>query len=301
MKKGTPPTLITTSKTLTANDPGLYYSVLNIPFPNGSPAICKINSAFDTVRVKAIPNPSFTVSNTLALVCPGQSATITATGIGTNTLAYIWSSQTGTISSTSQMVSSPSSSMDIYTVTAKNILTSCTASETVYVNSYTLSQEQIQYSKNPICLGDSVKLSYNGAVSYSWSTANNNSFIFVKPNSATDYSLQLTDANGCTDSKFVRINIDKECDIKIYNSVTPNDDNVNDVWFIDNINRFPKNHVSIFNRWGQLVYETNGYDNVTNFWPPKNASNKIFSSTYFYVLDLNNGTAKIKGWIELIR
>lgn len=90
------------------------------------------------------------------------------------------------------------------------------------------------------------------------------------------------------------------CLVKIYSGVTPNGDGNNDVWTIDNISEFPNNHVSIFNRWGLKVYETNGYNNTTNSWPEKNESNKYPPSTYFYVLNLGNGSV-LKGWVELIK
>lgn len=91
------------------------------------------------------------------------------------------------------------------------------------------------------------------------------------------------------------------CRIKIYTAVSPNDDGSNDSWQIDNISEFPANHVSIYNRWGQQVFETHGYDNVSKFWPTKEDLNKLVSSTYFYVINLGDGTSSLKGWVELIK
>lgn len=100
------------------------------------------------------------------------------------------------------------------------------------------------------------------------------------------YPITISDKNG-------------PCRVKIYNAVTPNNDGNNDVWTIDNISEFPDNHVSIYNRWGGLVYETKGYNNLNKAWPQKEDTNKLIPSTYFYVLSLGNGTV-LKGWIELI-
>jgi len=91
------------------------------------------------------------------------------------------------------------------------------------------------------------------------------------------------------------------CLVKIYSAVTPNGDNNNDVFQIDNITDFPENHVTIFNRWGQQVFETHGYDNVTKFWPSKDDVNKLVPSTYFYVINLGNGSSSLRGWVELIK
>lgn len=89
------------------------------------------------------------------------------------------------------------------------------------------------------------------------------------------------------------------CKVKIYTGVTPNGDGENDVWIIDNIDEFPNNHVVIFNRWGLKVFETNGYNNTTKAWPAKGETANLVPSTYFYVLNLGNGTV-LKGWVELI-
>jgi len=82
---------------------------------------------------------------------------------------------------------------------------------------------------------------------------------------------------------------------EIYSSVTPNDDGTNDTWIIKGIERYPLNNVSIFNRYGDLVYEVEGYNNSTNVWNGK--SNKgIFSGTslpdgsYFYVVKVGKET-----------
>jgi len=91
------------------------------------------------------------------------------------------------------------------------------------------------------------------------------------------------------------------CKVKIYNAVTYNGDGINDYFIIDNISDFPDNNVIIFNRWGLKVFETNGYDNVTKFWPNKNDAGGLPSSTYFYVINLGNGTPALKGWVELIK
>ncbi len=93
------------------------------------------------------------------------------------------------------------------------------------------------------------------------------------------------------------------CQITIYNGMTPNGDGVNDYFAIDNIEQFPGNIVSIYNRWGQRLAEIKDYDNKDSAhrWegtmPPSN--NTAPSGTYFYIIDLNNGTKPVKGWLEL--
>jgi gliding motility-associated-like protein len=91
------------------------------------------------------------------------------------------------------------------------------------------------------------------------------------------------------------------CGLTVPNGITPNGDNRNDTWVIDNIDLYPFNAVKIFNRWGQEVYSAKGYDNVTKFWPNSNYLSKTSSTTYFYIIDPGNGVKPMRGWIEVVR
>jgi gliding motility-associated-like protein len=88
------------------------------------------------------------------------------------------------------------------------------------------------------------------------------------------------------------------CQITVYNGFTPDGDGINDTWTIDNIENFPNNTVSIFNRWGSKVWNTSNYDNIQNRWDGKNSDGAdLTSGTYFYVIEIENGAKK--GWVEL--
>ena len=77
---------------------------------------------------------------------------------------------------------------------------------------------------------------------------------------------------------------------------------------IKNINEYPDNHVSLFNRYGHLIFETEGYVNNVNAWDGR--SNKgirfggdlVPDGTYFYVIEYeDNGETKLlKGFIEVL-
>ncbi len=97
------------------------------------------------------------------------------------------------------------------------------------------------------------------------------------------------------------LNSTEACRLVVYSGVTPNRDGQNDTWFIENITEFPANRVSIYNRWGVLLYDEQGYDNVTKFWPKEEMLNKLVSSTYFYIIELGDGSKPLKGWVELIK
>lgn len=90
------------------------------------------------------------------------------------------------------------------------------------------------------------------------------------------------------------------CQITVYNGFTPDGDGLNDNWLIENIESFPNNTVTIFNRWGNKLWSTENYNNTSNVWDGKTQSGAVLTSgTYFYIIELENGTGIKKGWVEL--
>jgi gliding motility-associated-like protein len=90
------------------------------------------------------------------------------------------------------------------------------------------------------------------------------------------------------------------CLLTVFNGFTPDGDGLNDNWVIENIENFPNNSVSIFNRWGNKIWSTSNYDNVSNVWNGKTQGGATLTSgTYFYIIEIDNGSAVKKGWVEL--
>jgi gliding motility-associated-like protein len=86
-----------------------------------------------------------------------------------------------------------------------------------------------------------------------------------------------------------------------YNIITPNNDKLNDFFVIENIEHYPNSVLTIFNRWGNKIYETKGYQNN---WGGYKSGNILPNSTYFYVLELNAprvGRDYINGMISILR
>jgi gliding motility-associated-like protein/uncharacterized repeat protein (TIGR01451 family) len=75
--------------------------------------------------------------------------------------------------------------------------------------------------------------------------------------------------------------------IKTYEILTPNDDGLNEHFVIVGIESFPNNMVKIYNRWGSLVFQTSGYNNIDNYWEGLNKDKKKLPvGVYYYVIDL---------------
>ena len=90
-----------------------------------------------------------------------------------------------------------------------------------------------------------------------------------------------------------------EDDFEFYNGFSPNGDGKNDYWEIPMLVNFPKNTVTILNRWGVEVWKHDDYDNDKVKFVGKNMNNEDLSDgTYYYVivygLFIKNGCVFIK-------
>ena len=109
---------------------------------------------------------------------------------------------------------------------------------------------------------------------------------------------QDTDDDGLPDYR------DVDQGITIYEGFSPG--GTNETWIIDGIQAFPNNTVQVFNRWGNKVYEVDGYDNVDRVWRgDSNVSslggNEVPDGTYFYIVDLGEGDPPRTGYVVVNR
>lgn len=90
------------------------------------------------------------------------------------------------------------------------------------------------------------------------------------------------------------------CQITVFSAFSPNGDGLNDAWVIEDIDQFPNNTVTIYNRWGNKLAGFTNYDNKNNAWKGESPAGTIVpNGTYFFVIELNNGTGYKKGWVEV--
>ena len=93
--------------------------------------------------------------------------------------------------------------------------------------------------------------------------------------------------------------------LHVFNEFSPNDDGVNDFFKIECISRYPNNILKVYNRWGNIVFEKQGYDNswdgTSNGRATVNTRKQLPVGTYFYVLDLGDGTQPTQDWLYINR
>jgi len=98
----------------------------------------------------------------------------------------------------------------------------------------------------------------------------------------------------------------KHCEPFIPEGFSPNDDGINDTFFITGLyDIFENFELQIFNRYGTLIYKGNNNVEAWNGTSNKglnNIGNKLPTGTYFYVLDLKDHQfGPYKGWVYLNR
>jgi gliding motility-associated-like protein len=92
-------------------------------------------------------------------------------------------------------------------------------------------------------------------------------------------------------------------DIVVYNAVSADGNGLNETFFLQYIDILPNtasNHVSIFNRWGDLVFEITNYNNQDRVFKGLSSSGKdLPSGTYYYKIEFSGKTKT--GYLSLKR
>jgi hypothetical protein len=159
------------------------------------------------VTVNVNPTPIVTVSPSNPVICLGQSVNLTASGATT----YTWSPSQGLSSYSGSNVMANPSVTTTYIVNGQNAQ-GCTAHESVTVTVNPIPTVSVSSSYNNICSGQQVTLSATGALNYSWSpstglSSTSGSSVIASPNVTTTYNVDGVDANGCSATSSVTLNV----------------------------------------------------------------------------------------------
>ncbi|HVN56657.1 MAG TPA: gliding motility-associated C-terminal domain-containing protein [Bacteroidales bacterium] len=136
-----------------------------------------------------------------------------------------------------------------------------------------------------------------GGYTYRWS--NNYTGQFVNNILRGWWRVTVTDANNCAMKDSVKMEPQRSTCLVIPNIFSPNGDNINDTWIIEETNLYPELEVRIFNRWGELVWKSaRGYPNP---WDGKSNGIPLPIDSYFYLIDLHNGTKPVTGNVTIVK
>lgn len=281
----------------TAANPVLSPTTTTTYTVTGTLGSCPAATASFTVTV----NPEITLNiPTDVEICAGASYT---SNISTNATSYQWLETVGVSDPTAlNPVFTPTSSTAYHLTVTSN---GCSISGTLSIA--VSSNVQVDAGQNvTITAGQSVQLQATGTQgTYLWTPATGLSATNIlnpvaSPNETTTYTLTITTQLGCTGSDDVKVEVVPEC-ANPMNAITPNGDGINDKWLVSYGNCQLVAKVSVFNRYGHKVYESENYQND---WQGTYKGKPLPDATYYYVIEfkLNNGRTITKhGDLTILR
>jgi gliding motility-associated-like protein len=151
--------------------------------------------------------------------------------------------------------------------------------------------------------GNAVLLaSANGnGLNYLWDPAahlNLNNILQPTTTPADDitYTLKVMSSDGCVAEDNVFIKVLKTPGIP--NTFSPNGDGIHDRWEIKYLESYPGATVEIYNRYGQMIFQSTGYSKP---WDGTFRGSPLPAGTYYYIINPKNGRKQMAGFVDIIR
>ena len=227
--------------------------------------------------------------------CPGEEdgvITVTVLGGVGGFFNYNWSNGAASFQNTNL-------ASGVYALTATDA-NACTASTSFEVGEPIALEVSIQTEEDndPDACNGSIWAVVNGGnppYSYDWNAFAVDPTVSLVENvcPGSDYVVTVTDVRGC--SAVVGNIIVRDGSVDCLEErivITPDGNGSNDEFIINCIEELQDTHLEIYNRWGQLVFETDNYDNT---WEGTSQNGNLLpEGPYFFVLDYrDNGSGNM--------
>jgi gliding motility-associated-like protein len=256
----------------------------------------------DSVRVAVRPYPLFKATGNRA-ICEGGSQPLQASGGD----FYQWSPAT--------LVNDPSSPAPVATPATTTLFS-------VYIKDATCAFDttismKVTVNPNPVltvekandvnCNKPTTQLTVTGALRYTWSPATGlddptKANPVAAIDTTTQYAVSGTNQFGCTSTAFVAVMVTRDGIPRFItpNAFTPNGDGNNDCFGIKRWGNAKVQLFSVYNRWGQAVFQTN---NPATCWDGTFNGKPQDAGAYVFVIKAITlcGEVTRKGTVMLIR
>lgn len=250
--------------------------------------------------------------DTLQTVCIGDTLQLVGQAIGGENLIYQWTPTAAIIgtNNTPDILVSPQEATNYHLFVINNF--GCEIESTVQVNVFNFTPPlMVTPEIDTLFNQETIQLfaTENQNYTYQWSPENGLSATdifnpFARPQETTTYHLTIRDANGCINTaEVLLITFFSPC-LRPYvftpNAFTPNGDGLNDDWGVEG-NTIATFHLSVYNRWGELVFES---FNQNDKWDGTYNETALPADVYGYYLEIQciDGVPFFeKGNVSLIR
>lgn len=250
------------------------------------------NSCVIADTIILLPNQTvIAVAGNDTSFCQSGSITLDASA-SVNETSYQWFDMSGTLlGSSATLTFSPPSGTNSFYVTVDNG-TGCSDSDTIDITANPLPNANAGADATIVLgtsttIGGSPTTSTAGAI-ITWlpilgldNPATPNPV--ANPTTTITYTVTVTSAQGCTAVDSVVVEVRPM--IIFPDGISPNADGANDEWIIDGIELFPNCEVEVYNRWGELLFQSVGYKEN---WDGTFKGQLLPVGTYYYVIDLKD-------------
>ena len=246
---------------------------------------CRSGIAAHTIQVQPSPHTPFLAHN----ICAYDTLTVKYDTVAVNGQQFNWSFDgadmpNATSAGPFQLHWDEPGTKHLLLVAVAN---GCVDSSSKDIQVFPAPQVMITTQPGTVCIGDKIYLLATGADSYAWQpksyvghTATDSAFTnIVIP---TTYTVTGSTVNGCVDSASITFSdIQPCCNFSYPTAFNPASKVGNNKWRVVTYGNSDYYHLSIFNRWGQRIYQTenpaDGWDGTFNGTPQP-------LDTYYYSL-----------------
>lgn len=251
--------------------------------------------ATDTVQLTNFPAPIISLNQDTTICSPDQTVVLDA-GNGFN--SYLWNTGANT-----QTISVGPGNYFVTVTNAFNCSSSSTDSVVVDVSApianFTSVPDSIGLVGQTYQFTDASVSGVGQIISWFWTFGDGDSSTVQNPQHVYTeaglygVTLTITTSAGCEETYSDSVLVIDE--MVFPNVITPNGDGKNDLLVFTNLEQFPGSKLFIYNRWGNLIYESNSYQNNWN-------GENFPAGTYYYILEVNNDLKTIqKGVLTLLK
>jgi gliding motility-associated-like protein len=283
--------LTVTTAALTVQQAGLYSVTVT------SADAC---TASDTIQVNTVANPTVSLGPDLE-ICPRTTTSLLA-DMGLLRYEWFFNNIPFGDSDAEMEVTEPGT----YTLLVTDT-NGCKAKDTLL-----LTQANVLVATagpdTTITEGDSVQLFATGGSTYQWAADLELSCYdcanpVTTPSQTTTYQVIIRSEEGCESEELFTVEVVEVSDllVDLVNFISPNGDGKNDFLFFNGLENYKTSQLSIFNRWGDLLFNKINYQGDGTYWEATYKGQPLPAGVYYYVLRLGQIDEPIRSSLTIVR